>query len=72
MAIYTKHGERMINESLRIDDACMFNDEIVKVWGIVEGESAEKRYWLSDLHGDRKREVRDVIQSNLKKSETTK
>jgi len=68
MAIYTKHGEKVINESLRVDQDCLFNDEIVKVWATVEGETAEKQYWFSDLVGDRKTEVRDVINSNLKKN----
>ena len=72
MAIYTKHGEKIINESLRIDSDCMFDDEIVKIWAIVEGETGEKQYWFSDLHGDRKREVQDVLDSNLKKREAPK
>lgn len=67
MAIRTKYGERVMNASLRIDAGCMFHDEIVKVWAIVEGETTEKQYWISDLIGDSKKEVRDVINSNLKK-----
>jgi hypothetical protein len=69
MAIHTKHGERVINESLRIDAACLFNDEIVKVWATIEGQTAEKQYWLSDLVGDKRREVKEVIDANLKKAQ---
>ena len=70
MAIHTKWGEKLINESLRIDESCMFDGDIVKVWSIVEGETTEKQYWLSDLVPDSKREVRDVIESNKKKQES--
>ena len=69
MAVRTKYGERVINESLRIDGDCMFNDQIVKVWATLEGQTAEKQYWLSDLVGDKKTEVRDVINANSKKSQ---
>lgn len=69
MAIHTKYGERVINESLRIDADCLFNDQIVKVWATLEGQTVEKQYWLSDLVGNKKREVRDVIDTNLKKTQ---
>jgi hypothetical protein len=67
--IRTKYGERVINDSLRVDGDCMFNDKIVKVWARIEGQTAEKQYWLSDLVGGKKREVRDVIDANLKKTQ---
>jgi hypothetical protein len=47
----------------------MFNDKIVKVWARIEGQTVEKQYWLSDLVGGKKREVRDVIDANLKKTQ---
>ena len=68
MAIRTKHGANVIQESLRVDRDCVFKDEIVKVWAVLEGESAEKLYWLSDLVGDKKHEVHDVLRSNSKKN----
>lgn len=68
MAIFTKHGEKLINESLRVDGDCIFNEEIVKVWAVIEGQATEKQYWVSDLVGDRKKEVRDVINANIKKA----
>lgn len=67
MAIDTKHGVRLINESLRVDQSCLVDGEIVRVWAIVAGETTERQYWLSDLRGDKKHEVRDVIHANLKK-----
>lgn len=68
MAIFTKHGEKLINESLRVDGNCIFNEEIVKVWAVIEGQATEKQYWFSDLVGDTKKEVRDVINANIKKT----
>jgi hypothetical protein len=67
MAIYTKHGEKLLNPSLRVDQHCIHNGAIVKVWGIVEGERTEKQYWFSDLHAGKKHELSDVLQANLKK-----
>jgi hypothetical protein len=69
MAIHTKFGEKVTNESLRVDQDCVFDDEIIKVWAKLEGQTDEKQYWISDLIGDSKKEVRDVINSNLKKRE---
>ena len=70
MAIYTKFGDKVTNESLRVDQDCLFHGEIVKVWAKLEGQTDEKQYWISDLIGDRKKEVRDVITANVKKRET--
>lgn len=70
MAIHTKFGETVINESLRIDRDCLFDGDIVKVWARVEGQADEKQYWISDLIGDRKKEVHDAINSNVKKRES--
>ena len=70
MAISTKFGENVISDSLRVGQNCIFNDEIVKVWATLDGQTAEKQYWISDLIGDRKKEIRDVIHANLKKRES--
>ncbi|HLJ30175.1 MAG TPA: hypothetical protein VKY85_25940 [Candidatus Angelobacter sp.] len=72
MAIYTKYGEKVINQSLRVDRDCMFNDKIVRVWATLEGQTAEKQYWISDLIGDKKKEVRDVINSNWENGNAAK
>ena len=67
MAIRTKFGETLMNDSLRIDQDCLFDGDIIKVWAKIEDQSDEKQYWISDLVSDGKREVRDVINANLKK-----
>lgn len=67
MAIRTKFGDNVINQSVRVDQDCIFNNEIIKVWATLEGQAIEKQYWISDLIGDQKREIRDVIKSNMKK-----
>lgn len=64
MTIRTKFGDNVISPSLRVDQGCFFNDEIVKVWATIEGQTTEKQYWISDLIADKKREVRDVIRAN--------
>lgn len=72
MAICTKFGERVINESLRIDEECLYRGEIVKVWAMLNGQTFEKQYWISDLVADAKNELRDVINSNLNKRKGVK
>jgi len=69
MAIRTKFGEAVITESLRVDQECLFDGGIIKVWAKLEGQNDEKQYWISDLIGDHKKEVRDMINANLKKRE---
>ncbi len=70
MAIRTKFGETVISESLRVDQDCLFDNDIIKVWAKLEGKNDEKQYWISNLVGDRNKEVRDVINANLKKRGT--
>jgi len=66
MAIYTKHGERISNESLRVNDKCMLNGQIIKVWAKVIGETQERQYWFSDLRCDQKGEIQSVLKANSK------
>jgi hypothetical protein len=42
---------------------------IVKVWAKLEGQADDRQYWISDLIGDKKNEVRDVVKANLRKRE---
>jgi len=72
MAIYTKYGDKVINQSLRVDRDCLFNDDIVKVWATLEGQTTEKQYWISDLVGDKRKEVRDVINGNRRNGNAAK
>ena len=71
MAIYTKHGERISNESLRVDNDCMFNGQIIKVWAKVVGEPNERQYWFSDLRCDQKGEIQSVLKANSKTQKHT-
>lgn len=64
MTIRTKFGDNVTSRSLRVDQDCLFNDEIVKVWATIEGQTAEKQYWISDLIVDKKKEVSDLIRAN--------
>lgn len=69
MAIRTKFGENVISESFRIDKACLYDGDIVKVWAKLEDQTDHRQYWVSDLIGDRKKEILDVVKANLKKRE---
>lgn len=67
MAIYTKHGSKIINGSIRVDHGCYFDEKLLKVWALVEGANTERQFFISDLKGDNgKTEVDDVIRAVLK------
>lgn len=70
MAIRTKFGEKVVSESLRVTQDCLYDGNIVKVWAKIEGQIEDRRCWITDLIGDEKNEVRDVIKANLKKRES--
>lgn len=69
MAIRTKFGDKVVSESLRVDKDCFYDADVVKVWARLEAQTDDRQYWISDLIGDKKNEVRDVIKANLKKRE---
>jgi len=69
MAIRTKFGDKVVSESLRLDQGCLHDADIVKVWAKLEGQADDRQYWISDLIGDKKNEVRDVVKANLKRPE---
>lgn len=69
MAIHTKFGDKVVNESLRVEKDCLYDADVVKVWARLEGQAGDRQYWISDLIGDKKNEVRDVVKANLKKRE---
>ena len=52
MAIYTKQGHRILNESIRIDPDCYFADQVIKIRALTERTKKEKLYWLKDLLAD--------------------
>ena len=67
MAIYTKHDQRMISESIRIDASCYFDEKLLKVWALVERATTERQFFISDLKSDNgKTEVDDLIRAALK------
>ncbi len=52
MAVYTKHGLRIPNESARIDDTCYFADKVIKIRAVPENRRKEQVYWVKDLLAD--------------------
>lgn len=70
MAIRIKHGEKLSHDSLRVDNDCLFDGEVVKVWAKIQGQEEEKLYWLSDLVGDEEGEVKRVLKANFKPRKT--
>ena len=69
MAIRTKFGDKVVSESLRVDKDCLYDADVVKVWARLEAQTDDRQYWISDLIGDKKNEVRNVVKANLKKRE---
>ena len=67
MAIYTKHDQRIMNESIRVEASCYFDEKLLRVWALVEGATTERQSFISDLKGDNgDTEVTDVIRAALK------
>jgi hypothetical protein len=52
MAVYTKHGQRITNESARVDESCYFGDKIIKIRAMPESKKKEQVYWVKDLLAD--------------------
>jgi len=52
MAVYTKHGLRIPNESARIDATCYFADKVIKIRAVPENRRKEQVYWIKDLLAD--------------------
>ena len=67
MAIYTKHGYMIINDSIHVDRSCYFDSKLLKIWALFEGATAEHQFFISDLKADNgKTEIDDVIRAALK------
>jgi len=67
MAIYTKHGYMIINDSIHIDHSCYLDNKLLKVWALFDGATAEHQFFISDLKADNgKTEIDDVIRAALK------
>jgi hypothetical protein len=68
VAIYTKHGKKLINDSIRIDGDCYVGDNLINIRALVEGEDVPRLFYRTDLRADDdKREIDDVINAMLKK-----
>jgi hypothetical protein len=68
VSIYTKHGKKVLSETIRIDGDCYFADKVIKIRAVVEGETASRLLYVTDLLADDgRREIEDVIKAVLKK-----
>jgi hypothetical protein len=68
MAVYTKHGQRITNESARVDESCYFGDKIIKIRAMPERKKKEQVYWVKDLLADgNKAEIESFI-ADLKRN----
>lgn len=68
MAIYTKFGRKILNDSIRIDGDCYFGDRPIRIRALVEGRTHPQLLYISDLIADDgKEEIRAVIKANRRK-----
>jgi hypothetical protein len=68
VAIYTKHGKRVLADTIRIDGECYVADKVIKIRAVVEGEIVPRLFYVTDLLADDgHREIHDVIKTVLKK-----
>lgn len=67
MSIYTKHGKRLLNDTIRIDGECYAGNKLIQVRALVEGASVPQLFYLSDLVADEgRKEIDQVIKANRK------
>lgn len=52
MAIYSKHGECISNQSARLDPGCYFADKVIKIRAIPDNRKKEQVFWVKDLLAD--------------------
>lgn len=52
MAVYTKRGERLTEESAHLDTGCYFADRVIKIRAVLENTRKEQVYWVKDLLAD--------------------
>ena len=68
VAIYTKHGKRLIEESITVDNDCYVGRKVIKIRALVKGHTAPQSFYISDLLADNgKQEIKDVINANIKR-----
>jgi hypothetical protein len=67
VAIYTKHGKRIVKESITLDSDCYVGRKVIKIRALVDGREEKQSFYLSDLIADNgKQEIQDVISANNK------
>jgi hypothetical protein len=67
VAIYTKHGKRLIKESITVDSDCYVGRKAIKIRALVEGQTSRQSLYISDLLADNgKQEIQDAINANTK------
>jgi hypothetical protein len=67
MAIYNRHGKRILSDTVQIDSDCYVHEQIVKLRALVEGANVPGLFYVSDLRADRGRtEIDDIIRAALK------
>lgn len=68
LAIYTKFGRKILNDSILIDGDCYFGDRPIKIRAVVEGRTHPQLLYISDLIADNgKEEIQAVIKANHRK-----
>lgn len=68
MAVYTKLGKKIINDSITVDGDCYAGDKQIKIRALVEGKSTPQLLYITDLLADNgKQEIDDVVRASLKK-----
>ena len=68
VAIYTKHGKRLIKESITIDSDCYVGRKAIKIRALVEGQTTRQSFYISDLLADTgKQEIQDAINETTKR-----
>jgi hypothetical protein len=71
MAVYTKYGSRLTNESAHIDGSCYFADKIIKIRAVPENRKKEQVFWVRDLLADNGRPEIEAFVRSLKHLRST-
>lgn len=68
MAIYTKLGKKVLEDTIRIDGDCYVGDKVIKIRAQVERERVARLLYVTDLLADGgKKEIQDEIRALLTK-----
>jgi hypothetical protein len=68
VAIYTKLGKKVLEDTIRIDGDCYVGDKVIKIRAQVERERVARLLYVTDLLADGgKKEIQDEIRALLTK-----